>query len=280
MNDDKIKSNAAVAELISTVAAIQRPLIAFAKQYDAHWKAVTESVAKFAEPFFHAAQSAAKHLEANLGPVLRQHAKLKRLEEAGWLPHYTSPLSLIPDIGDVDISSLMERHYTDNWFDIKAKLLDGVKSYDIDEEAKETFSEAVCAHEQGLFRATCRTLFPEIERVVRVELLEGSLHGIASMKELQNVAGQLGLSEMRPTGLSGMALYSRLVDHIYVPAHTAEDVIKLAEDDVPNRHAAMHGLVSYKTFKNSINMLTMADFMFHVVSATKINRRARDEASG
>ena len=36
-------------------------------------------------------------------------------------------------------------------------------------------------------------------------------------------------------------------------------------DLVPNRHASQHGFVTYSSAQNSINMLAMADFMFHVI---------------
>ena len=41
--------------------------------------------------------------------------------------------------------------------------------------------------------------------------------------------------------------------------------------DVPNRHASIHGLVSYSTFKHSMNMIIMADYIFQILtSATKL----------
>ena len=33
---------------------------------------------------------------------------------------------------------------------------------------------------------------------------------------------------------------------------------------IPNRHAAMHGLVPYPTHKHSLNMLILADYVFRV----------------
>jgi hypothetical protein len=279
MSDGNRENLAAVTELVTTVSAIQRSITAFANEHEEQWRLTAASVTKFANSFFTAAKTAAEYYQANLEPLFRYHAKLARISEAGWLPHPSSPASMIPDENEIDIDDLMERHYRENWLDVKSKFLDGVARCDIDQEAKDTFVEALCAHEQGLFRSTCRTLFPEIERVVRTELLDGSLNSIASMKDLQRVAGQIGLSELRSHRLSGMALYSRLVDHIYVPAHTAEEVAKLSRDRVPNRHAAMHGLVTYKSMQNSINMLIMADFMFHVVSATKANRHRSDGAA-
>ena len=40
-------------------------------------------------------------------------------------------------------------------------------------------------------------------------------------------------------------------------------------DAVPNRHAAVHGLVVYRSFKNSLNTLFMTDYVFQIVNAVK-----------
>jgi hypothetical protein len=63
-----------------------------------------------------------------------------------------------------------------------------------------------------------------------------------------------------------MALYKRLLHHLYAPANKPPLVASIANDSVPNRHAALHGLVVYKTRRNSINALIMADFAFLLVS--------------
>jgi hypothetical protein len=65
----------------------------------------------------------------------------------------------------------------------------------------------------------------------------------------------------------------KLVEHLYVNVYTEEELQKVARDAVPNRHAALHGLVPYKTFQNSMNVLIMGDFMFQVISSAKNNRQ-------
>jgi hypothetical protein len=44
----------------------------------------------------------------------------------------------------------------------------------------------------------------------------------------------------------------------------------IACDPVPNRHAALHGLVAYDSLKCSIGTLVMADFLFRVICAVKV----------
>ncbi len=44
---------------------------------------------------------------------------------------------------------------------------------------------------------------------------------------------------------------------------------RFAQDPVPNRHAAVHGLVSYSSMQNSLNTIFMADYIFQVISFLK-----------
>ena len=49
---------------------------------------------------------------------------------------------------------------------------------------------------------------------------------------------------------------------------------KFARDPVPNRHAAMHGLVSYSTHKHSMNMLILTDYVFEILPPITVQRSA------
>jgi hypothetical protein len=40
-------------------------------------------------------------------------------------------------------------------------------------------------------------------------------------------------------------------------------------DAVRNRHAALHGIVTYNSFKNSLNAIFLADYVFQVIHAFK-----------
>jgi hypothetical protein len=225
---------------------------------------------------FTAVQAFAENFERTVGPLVRYHAKIQRIEKAGWLPHYTLPMDLISD-DEGNVSAVIEHHYRTNWTDIQQQFLKSIDTLNLDNEAKAAFSEALCAHEHGLYRATCRVLFPEIERLARIELLGGSAENIASLKELQDAAGELGLSEMVVPGLAGFALYRRLAEHMYLPVRTAEEIEKFDRDSVPNRHASIHGRVVYKTFQHSINMLVMADFLLNAIATIKKNRQHKGD---
>jgi hypothetical protein len=192
-----------------------------------------------------------------------------RLEEAGWLPHHTTPWQLLGNAvlcGD-ELSAALDTYYRDDWLTVKARFVEAINGYAIDEEAKTTFHEALSAHEVGLYRCVARTLFPEIERVSRAAIYGGAMDKMASQQKLQEAIGELYPCELAKDGLSGMRLYEKLLDHLYVSMQTPERVAAVAAEPVPNRHAAVHGHVSYNTSRNSVNALIIADFLFHAITA-------------
>lgn len=208
-------------------------------------------------------------------PFIRLAHRHVVFNKAGWLLHYTTPFDLIgDDITAAGLSDLLDDYYRRNWPQVSAEFRARLAALDVDGEAKATFCEALDAHGAGFYRATVRLLFPEIERVARIELLEGSLKGIASLKEVRKAAGeQLGLSDLEPMGGGPViAQFARMSGHLYEEAKTPELVAKLAGDPVPNRHAAVHGLVEYRTLQSSLNALIMTEFMFQVVTALKAVR--------
>ena len=67
--------------------------------------------------------------------------------------------------------------------DIESRL----SQYHISEETKETFREALSAHEIGHFRCVCCVLFPTIEREFRRHFFEDSARSINSKKMLKKL---------------------------------------------------------------------------------------------
>lgn len=198
--------------------------------------------------------------------------KVQLLKDAGFLPHVTMPMHLIAECGDdpTILSRSIENYYRENWPAIEAAMTSKLAAYHVDEEAKTVFGEALKLHNLGFYRAVVRLLFPEIERVVRNDKLLSSYameKGLSPAATLKEAAGQLGLSETEPGGFLSLEFFSRLVDHLYVRVEDAATVSRMEGDPVPNRHAAIHGRVIYRTFQNSLNTVFMADYIFQVVSA-------------
>ena len=166
------------------------------------------------------------------------------------------PPKLIEECADdpVQLSTSIEKYYQENWPRIEAALSARVDDYAIDDEAKSAFREALALHGAKHFRSVVRLLFPEIERVATTD---GSLKRFVNKKRLkpipllQELAGRLSLSDVSSAPrIFWDGTFERLTDHLYVSVWTAGETAQMEADAVPNRHAAVHGLVVYRSFKN------------------------------
>lgn len=196
----------------------------------------------------------------------------RALERIGLLPHRSMPVSLLTEQDDDVLRSSLQQHYTENWERIGDGIRERVNSFDIDDEAKAVMAEALDAHRNGHYRSVCRLLLPEIERVARVEF-EGNRAGPVNMKKVMvEPALDLPLSKTRLNGYFVLLLFDHLADHLYV--HVDEkNRLELQQDPVPNRHAAIHGIVVYRSFWNSLNVIFMTDFAFQLMAAIKEAQR-------
>lgn len=243
-----------LAELSETVRLISKNWATIRAQIDEVWKPM--------QPIF--------------AEIARSGAECKRIEEAGWLPHYTTPFAALATCENDDeaVHRVIEAHYRDNWAEVSAAFLDHLATYDLEEESKATFQEVLEAHGHGLYRLSARSLFPEIERVARQEVHGGALVMMTSQHELRKLAEQLSPGETVPGGMYAMSLFQKFFYHLYENTKTDEQLEVVAANAVPNRHASLHGLLSYGSARSSVNALIMTDFIFQIVCALK--RRARE----
>jgi uncharacterized coiled-coil protein SlyX len=205
--------------------------------------------------------------------VFEQLAKTDRrkkaLDRIGVLPHASTPLALLDgEESDDDLRAILEKHYRERWSGVSQDVLERSHRFSVDAEAKAALAEAVEAHQNGHYRSVCRLLLPEIERVTRVELLGNEVGTIHVDKVVGGPAMDLPISETTPAGYYALGLYERLTDHLYVKVGAANRG-NFERDLVPNRHAAIHGLIVYNSFWHSLNTIFMTDFAFQVVSAIK-----------
>jgi hypothetical protein len=202
------------------------------------------------------------------GLVRKLHHHLL-FEKAGWLPHHTTPFAELHDEWSAsELSSFLSAYYLDNWLKIREEFEKHLIASKVDAEAKATFSEALDAHGLGLYRVAPRLLFPEIERLARKEFRAGRLGTISILDSIRDKIErkEIGMSELAPSGGGPvLAQFARMADHLYKTVRTTENVAELVNDSVPNRHAALHGLVSYHTMKSSLNALIMTEFMFRII---------------
>ena len=192
---------------------------------------------------------------AEFALLLPSGANVDALNEVGWLPYHSAPFHYISECGD-DLDLLdtgFSEYYRTHWSEIRDDMESRLEGYHIDDEARGTFREALAAHEAGLHRCVCRVLFPEIERMVGA--------GLRSKRLLEKLTGTGDLADYAFRERFGYVLFGRLVKHVYESGRRE----KFERDPVPNRQAAIHGLVSYSTHKHSMNMLILTDYIFQIL---------------
>lgn len=199
--------------------------------------------------------------------ALSSHHFSQKLTETGWLPHYTTP-DLVFSHDEAATEADVARHYAENWSAVEAAFLDRLAGYSVDEEAKACFREALTAHRLGLYRVAPRLLFPEIERVCRVEL-GGAITVTSGLGWLREEAKQLGGDTFVRTGVLTLRLYQAFAEHIYTRVESPEQIALVSANPVPNRNAAIHGRVVYNTQKSSLNALIIAEFVLLTVGAVR-----------
>lgn len=206
------------------------------------------------------------------------------LRKAGWIPHYTTPFDLIAKIGeDLDaVRNQLLHYYGSNWKEIRQTIEARLADYQIDEEAKATMREALDAHEAGLYRCVCRVLFPEIERVFRTKLPDGQTGHIRYEKLVRNLVDdeEKSLGDFMSEGLYELDIFGHLTKHlrdedesesskfvygVFQRVGNEEDRERLKQNPVPNRHAAIHGFVTYDSPQNSLNAIFIADYIFRII---------------
>ena len=209
----------------------------------------------------------------------------------GWVPNRTTPFDLITECGDDDtkLRILLLAYYTDNWPEVRMCLESHMSSYNVDDEAKATFREALDAHEHGLYRCVSRLLFPEFERAFRGALFEeqaGPIRYHDFVKGLTGEAGNPKLADFLFAGIQDMVLFKYLTEGVRyngalddqsgcaVPKYepglaigvNKENVEQARCSPIPTRHAVAHGLVAYSSQQSSLNAIFIADYVFSVVS--------------
>ena len=207
------------------------------------------------------------------------------LGKAGWLPHYTTPFRYIAECGEDNeaVRSQLLDYYKNNWQNVRSEIESRLSDYKIDAEAKATFREALDAHEAGLYRCVCRVLFPEIERIFRIELFNNIIGSIAYKKFLEKLVDKnKSIDEYIIDGLYDLSIFGHLTKTLRKEAISESDKLtvglftsvtseehreRLKQSAIPNRHAAIHGLVAYSSRQNSLNMIFLADYIFRIVGS-------------
>ena len=150
------------------------------------------------------------------------------------------------------------QYFQNNWQVVRQTIEEELYESYVDSDAKEAVSQALTAHESGLFRLVPPSMFTAIERAVRVSLYGDRVGRFSVREQLMKNLGQLPLSALISGGTS-FAGFAQLSNHLYENIWTDTDREHFMDEAVPNRHASIHGLVNYGSAKSSLNAIFVAD---------------------
>ncbi len=229
------------------------------------WETTLQPFFQELEPVFQALATLAEAAAPHVQKFVRYHKIVEKFDATGWLPYHLAPVDYVENYeGDsIHLEKQISAFYVTQWLNIREDIESRLGAYHIDDEARDTFREAFSAHENENYRCVCRVLFPEIERMIRLNLFNdaGRIH---TREMLGKLIDERPLEDFVSQEAFGLVLFGRLAKHLYEQVND-EERKEFENNFVPNRHAAMHGLASYSTHKHSMNMIIMADYIFQIL---------------
>ena len=151
--------NSEIVEGIKQIQKTFQPIVQCLVEVNRQTEVFTQRLIKVFQPF-------APHVEA----FVTYHKIIEAFDKTGWLPYHSAPVQFVEECGaDVQLlETRLSEYYRTHWDHIRQDIESRLDHYNIDEEAKATFREALSAHSTGYYRCVVRLLFPEIERMFRV----------------------------------------------------------------------------------------------------------------
>ena len=205
------------------------------------------------------------------------HPRAQLISELGWVVHHSLPIDLLDNVHDDDLDEAIMAHYRATWSDFRRETELDTHGYLVDQDTKETVIQALQAHQIGLYRLVPRTLMAEIERVIRLQLRDKVVDSRLKVKEtILSEVDDLPMSSFHDL-TSSIMQYEALEGHLYERINDENDRSRFADNPIPNRHAAIHGLVPYSSEKSSLNSIFLIDFVLHTITQAKRARMRKQQ---
>lgn len=248
-----------------------QPLVQRLSDVFEQWETTLQPFFRELEPVIQGLATLAEAAAPHMQKFVRYHKIVEKFDATGWLPYHLAPVDYVEHYeGDlIDLEKKIAEYYATQWPNIREDIESRLGDYHIDDEAKDAFHEAFSAHEHENYRCVCRVLFPEIERMIKLNLFNdaGRIH---TREMLRKLVDERPLEDFISQEAFGLVLFCHLAKHLYEQVNE-EERNKFEQNFVPNRHAAMHGLASYSTQKHSMNMIIMADYIFQILPPPPAN---------
>ena len=235
---------------------------------------ITSEVSRSAAALFPIFQAFFQTFESisHLAPVFKKYQTfIKSVNETGWLPYYSVPFHYVEECdGNIDLlENRLSNYYTTHWDEIRRNIESRLRSYHVSEETRETFREALSVHEGKNYRCVSAPLFSVIDNELRVHFCGDLTARITYPAIIEKLNYHVLQGDLITRQTYFWVLFDRLMNHLYKTVNNGNRK-EYEQDFTPNRHAAVHGLVSYSTHKHSMNMIIMADSIFQTLTLKKL----------
>ena len=255
------------------LATFSRSLAATMKPSDDLLATFSRSLAATMKPSDDLLATFSRSLAGLTNPYIEASRRGQLLEKHEWFPHYTMPEFLFGrHIDDADFNALVLAYYRENWAEVRQLIEQNLSDCPADGETKAAFHEALDSHESGHYLSVCRNLIPELERIVRIHLYGDKVGSFSVEKQMNIYFGNLPVSVLPDRSL-GWIGFKYLQSHLYAHIKDEADRKRYVNHQIPNRHAAMHGLVTYDKVQNSLNSIFVADYVLQLIMAWKALER-------
>ena len=176
---------------------------------------------------------------------------------------------MLDDTDEENLDEAIMTYYRNQRSEVLNHIRIDTNNYLVDEDSKELMRQALSAHENALYRLVPRAMVTEIERATRVQLNKNIIdRGLKVKQKLLSEINEVPIFAFQD--LRGLWFqYETIEHHLYEQIKDDSKRSEIAENAIPNRHAAVHGIVPYATEKSSLNSIFLADFVFRTITATK-----------
>ena len=180
------------------------------------------------------------------------------------------PTWLLDETEEEDLDKAITNYYKTQWEEVRRSIEANAAEYLIGRDSRELMKEGLEAHEMRLYRLVPRSLLPEIEAVIRKELSGKSFGQLDMAREIEKLAEVPALYVRNLS--SALIEFDALQRHLYVTILDDATRREFADTEIPNRHAAIHGIIAYASEKSSLNSIFLTDFVLQMISAMKRQR--------
>lgn len=214
-------------------------------------------------------------------PIALAFKAADKLNEARWPGLELMPTKFLWEIVDAEpkaVGSLVEGWVTSHRESVADDFANRLVSYEVDDLASRAMSEAVDAFRRGHDLSVVRVLMPEVERFGRMILRsDGTLprNQKQAVESLKSYIGSIAVTGFSP--IESATMYAFLERDLFATCYTVVDATQLGP--VPNRHAELHGLMSYGDPRGSTIMLGIQHFLLRAFTLSRGRARARSDST-